>query len=221
VKLTQEGTVIDTELTGSDGCYTWTGLTPGYAYDVHEVLATGWEALGPTDYEFSKAKSGESFSYAFVNAVLEGCTPGFWQGGNDFGTAGGRWLWNEMNDLQWLASGGMGTNPYMWTTSFSPFFTAYSPYMDPFDMMTLVGNGAGPDDYQKAGRDLVAAYLNASWGMNYPYTAAQLSQMWADAVASGDFISLHLLLDAANNSGADTNGDGILEHQCPISASGF
>jgi hypothetical protein len=57
--------------------------------------------------------------------------------------------------------------------------------------------------------------------MNYPYTTAQLSQMWMDAVASGDFMSLHLTLDAANNSGADTNGDGILEHQCPISASGY
>ncbi len=46
----------------------------------------------------------------------------------------------------------------------------------------LVGNGSGPNDYQKAARDLVAAYLNSSWGMNYPYTTTQLSQFWADAV---------------------------------------
>lgn len=221
VSLTKEGVVIDTQATGSDGCYTWTGLTPGFAYDLHEASAQGWAPLGATDVVFTKAKSGDSFSYQFVNAVLQGCTPGFWQGGNDFGTAGGKWLWNEVNDPQWVASGGAGTNPYIWTTQFNTFFTPYSPGLDSFDMMSLVGSGGGPDDFQKAARDLVAAYLNASWGMNYPYTKAQLKTMWADAVASGDFMSLHVLLDAANNSGADTNGDGILEHQCPISAGSY
>jgi hypothetical protein len=220
VSLTKEGAVIDTKATGSDGCYTWTGLTPGFSYDLHEASQPGWEALGPADVVFPTAASNDSFSNTFVNAVLQGCTPGFWQGGNDFGTAGGQWLWNEVNDPQWVASGGMGYNPYIWGTQFNSFF-APSGSLSGFDMMTLVGNGAGPDDYQKAARDLVAAYLNASWGMNYPYTTAQLSQMWADAVSSGDFMSLHLLLDAANNSGADTDGDGILEHQCPISASGY
>jgi hypothetical protein len=221
VSLTKEGVVQDTKPTGSNGCYTWMGLTPGFKYDVHEESKAGWEALGDTDFVFPKAKSGESFSYTFVNAVLQGCTPGFWQGGNDFGTAGGQWLWNEVQDPQWAASGGANWNPYIWTTPFSPFFTAYSPYLDGFDMMTLVGNGGGPNDYQKAARDLVAAYLNTSWGMNYPYSQGDLKTMWATAVSSGDFMSLHLLLDAANNSGADTNGDGILEHQCPISASGY
>jgi hypothetical protein len=70
---------------------------------------------------------------------------------------------------------------------------------------------AGPDDFQKAARDLVAAYLNSSWGMAYAYTPAELAQMWTDAVNSGDFMSLHLLLDAANNAPGG----------CPISASGY
>jgi hypothetical protein len=226
VSLTKDGTVLDNQFTGEDGCYTWTEypvgtpLKPGYSYDVHEGSKTGWESLGPVDFVFPRAKSGESFSHTFVNAVLEGCTPGFWQGGSAGGQAGGQWLWNEVQDPQWAASGGMGWNPYIWTTGFNSFFAPYGG-LNGFDMMGLVGTGGGADDFQKAGRDVVAAYLNASWGMNYPYTPAQISQMWADAVASGDFMSLHLTLDAANNSGADTNGDGMLEHQCPISASGY
>jgi hypothetical protein len=220
VSLTKEGVVQDTQPTGADGCYIWTGLTPGYAYDVHEESKAGWEALGPVDFLFDRATSGGRYSHTFVNAVLQGCTPGFWQGGNDFGTAGGKWLWNENQDPQWPASGGAGFNPYIWTTLFNDFFAPYGD-LSIFDMMSLVGTGGGADDFQKAARDLVAAYLNSSWGMNYPYTTDQLSQRWADAVASGDFTSLHLTLDGANNANADTDGDGTLEHQCPISASGY
>jgi hypothetical protein len=236
VSLTREGVVVDTKPTNSDGCYTWSGLMPGYSYDLHEASQPGWEALGPTDVVFPRAKSNEDFSYTFVNAVLQGCTPGFWQGGPDKpdAKAGGALLWDGDDmmpwgdqqdapphvDAQWPASGGANPpgNPYIHVTLFNSFFQPYGS-LSSFDMFTLVSNGGGPNDYQKAARDLVAAYLNASWGMNYPYTTAQLKSMWASAVASGDFMSLHNTLDAANNSGADTNGDGILEHQCPISAS--
>jgi hypothetical protein len=153
-------------------------------------------------------------SHAWVNVPFEGCTPGFWQGGNDFGTAGGKWLWNEVNDLQWAASGGAGWNPYLWVTSFCGFFgcTGGSDmwyYINP-DMWNV------NDDFHKAARSLVAAYLNASWGMNYPYTIDQLLLMWDEAVASGDFLSLHNTLDNANNSFTE---DGV--HHCPISASGY
>ena len=147
---------------------------------------------------------------------LPACALGFWQGGSDGGQAGGQWLWNEVDDPQWVLSGGAGFNPYIWATPFNSFFAQYVA-LDGVDMMTLVGNGAGPDDFQKAGRDLVAAYLNASWGINYPYTTVQLKAMWASAVASGDFMSLHLTLDAANNAGFRTDGGP----HCPISASGW
>jgi hypothetical protein len=220
VSLTKEGVVVDTQSTGTDGCYTWTGLTPGFAYDVHEGSGAGWEALGPTDAVFPTAKSDERFSHTFVNAVLQGCTPGFWQGGSEGGQAGGQWLWNETQDPQWVASGGAGWNPYLWTTLFNSDFAPYAG-LDSVDMMSVIGTGGGSDDFQKAARSLTAAYLNASWGMNFPYTPAELVAMWSDAVASGDFLALHVLLDAANSSGADTDGDGSLEHQCPISASGF
>jgi hypothetical protein len=216
VSLTKEGVVQDTSPTGEDGCYTWANLDPGPHYDVHEADKSGWMHLGPIDYVFDRAGSGDTLGHTFVNAILEGCTPGFWQGGSDSGTAGGRWLWNESDDPQWPLSGGQGTNPYIWTTPFNSFFTPYAD-LDGFDMMSLVGTGGGPDDFQKAARDLVAAYLNSSWGMNYPYSPAQLSAMWTDAVNNEDFMPLHLLLDAANNAYDRTDGGPA----CPISASGY
>jgi hypothetical protein len=216
VTLTKEGEDVETKPTGPGGCYTWPGLKPGYSYDVHEQDKPGWEHLGDVDVVFDRAKSGDSFSHTFVNAVLEGCTPGFWQGGSDGGQAGGQWLWNEVQDPDWVLSGGEGFNPYIWTTLFNSKFTPYAG-LDGFDMMSLVGTGGGPDDFQKAARSLVAAYLNASWGMNYAYDTLQLEQMWADAVASGDFLALHLELDAANNAYYRTDGGS----HCPISASGW
>ncbi len=218
VSLTKEDVVVDTQPTGADGCYTWTKLTPGFAYDVHEEDRAGWKPLGDTDWDFEKAKSGETYSHTFVNMPLQGCTPGFWQGGTDqLNTAGGKWLWNEVNDPQWVASGGKGTNPYIWTTPVSPYFTLYDA-LDQTTMMDLVGTGGGPLDYHKAARDLVAAYLNASWGMGYAYTPAELADMWADAVDHGTFMDLHLELDAANNAYGREAGDVPV---CPISASGY
>jgi hypothetical protein len=231
VSRTEEGTIVDTQPTAANGCFTWTGLTPGITYDVHEETKAGWEHLGPTDVVFDRAQSGDSFAHTFVNAVLEGCTPGFWQGGPDKPDpqAGGARLWDGdpfdaaypiYPDPDWVASGGQGSNPYIHATFFNDFFTPYGGLAG-FDMFDLVGTGGGPDDFQKAGRSLVAAYLNASWGMNYPYTTVELTNKWADAVISGDFLTLHNLLDAANNSQVDTDGDGVPEHQCPISAGGW
>jgi hypothetical protein len=218
VSLTKEGVVQDTQKTGADGCYTWSDLDVGFSYDVHEASATGWEALGDTDWVFEKARSGSTYGHTFVNAVLQGCTPGFWQGGSAGGQAGGRWLWDEVDDPDWVSSGGVPFNPYIHTTDFDVFFGGPASagdmwyYVNP-DQWSV------NDDYHKAARSLTAAYLNAAWGMNYPYTTTELKTMWAAAVSSGDFLALHSLLDAANNSGADTDGDGVLEHQCPISAS--
>jgi hypothetical protein len=214
VSLTRDGVVVDTQSTGADGCYTWNNLTPGHDYGVQEGDRSGWEALSGTSTSFGVAPSGHSFAHTFVNAVFQGCTPGFWQGGSDGGQAGGMWLWNEPNDPQWATSGGNGTNPYTWTTLFNDFFTP-SAALAGFTMMDLVGTGGGALDAQKAGRSIVAGYLNASWGMNYPYSTAQLTAMWDATVASGAYLELHTLLDAANNAMYRTDGG---EH-CPISAS--
>ncbi|HET9555316.1 MAG TPA: hypothetical protein VFP50_20290 [Anaeromyxobacteraceae bacterium] len=214
VSLTRGGVVVDTQLTGADGCYAWTGLTPGFTYDVHEGNKAGWMALGGVDFVFDRAVSGGAYAHTFVNAPLQGCTPGFWQGGNDFGTAGGKWLWNEDADPQWLASGGTPNNPYIWTTGFCAFFGGCAGT----ETMWYFVNPDGwvvNDDFHKAARSLVAAYLNASWGMAYPYATGQLETMWASAVASGDLLALHVLLDAANNAYGRTEGGPA----CPISAS--
>ncbi len=78
-----------------------------------------------------------------------------------------------MPDPQWPLSGGFDTNPYMWTTSFDGFFGGGSGDMWYYINPDLWGQGNN-DDFHKAARDMVAAYLNASWGMNYPLTKAEL-----------------------------------------------
>jgi hypothetical protein len=215
VYLTKNGVVQDTKNTDDvTGCYTWTDLPPlpaGEYYDVGEEAQEGWIALGPTYHEFeSPPQSGASYTFTFVNTPTQGCTPGFWQGGSDGGQAGGQWLWNEVNDPTWGLSGGEGTNPFIWTTLFNDFFTAHAN-LDGLTMMDLVNTGGTSDDVRKAARSLVAAYLNASWGVAYAYTTAELVGKWNDAVATGEFLALHIDLDGANNAPGG----------CPIDASGY
>ena len=49
----------------------------------------------------------------------------------------------------------------------------------------------------------MAAYLNASFGLDYPFTTTELDGMWTVAVAGGNsaLMDLHKELDAANNRG--------------------
>jgi len=127
----------------------------------------------------------------------EGCTPGFWQGG--FGSQ----LWNVLNDPDWTAAGGVGTNPYAHDTLFNSFFTAHSS-LNGLTMLDIVGTGGGSAWPRKTARDVVAAYLNTSFGLDYPFTADEIWNMWDAAVTLGTtsaFRSLHLTLDEANNLG--------------------
>jgi hypothetical protein len=56
------------QLTGADGCYTWTNLGPGHSYDVEEDdPAPEWTALTPLSRDFGPATSGETYSFTFVN----------------------------------------------------------------------------------------------------------------------------------------------------------
>jgi hypothetical protein len=227
VSLTVGGVIVDTQPTGEDGCFTWTDLTPGIVYDVHEGMEDGWVALGPTDFVFPEAVSGGSYSHTFVNALAEGCTPGFWQGGPNKpdAKAGGALLWDGIDfvppldnpatppdhvDKTWIDSGGANPpgNPYIHGTYFNTFFGDGAPY--PITMFELVDTGGGSENWRKAARSLVAGYLNASWGVYYAYSTGELQTMWDDAVENGEFLALHTLLDDANNAG-----------RCPVSASGF
>ncbi len=220
VYLTITGVRQETRETGPDGCYTWENLGPlpaGGYYDVGEDPQDGWIALGPTEHDFeSPPQSGASYSFTFVNTPTQGCTPGFWQGGSDGGQAGGRWLWNTnglfsdvISDPDWVASGGDGANPYNHLDEFCSFFGCGG---NTEDMWHFVNPDMWEvnDDFHKAARSLTAAYLNASWGMAYAFSTAELVAMWADALAGGTLLDLHYELDAANN--APIGG-------CPIQAS--
>jgi hypothetical protein len=83
VKLSVEGEVVDTQLTGLDGCYTWEDLDPGVSYDVHEELLPGWYALTPTSkvWTAADATSGAELTYTFINSQEIGCTltQGYWK----------------------------------------------------------------------------------------------------------------------------------------------
>jgi len=150
-----------------------------------------FELFGPRAAWADTEKSPNELTLGF-----EGCTPGFWQGGN------GKKLWNEANDPNWTAAGGSGTNPYIHTTLFNDFFTPH-PDLDGLTMMDLAGKGGGSNPVRKAARDLVAAYLNASFGMNYPLDTTELDNLWNAAVTTGvpTFMELHLMLDAYNELG--------------------
>ncbi|MBA7479356.1 hypothetical protein ES707_14790 [subsurface metagenome] len=153
--------------------------------------------------EFQLIQVGHSYSdtetsTAHLESCGEGCTPGFWQGGN------GKKLWNKANDPDWTDAGGQGNNPFTWTTPFNSFFTSH-PDLDGLTMMDLVGTGGGPNPVRKAARSLVAAYLNASFGItiNYPLNTTELHDLWDAAVATGPptFGDLHTMLDDYNNLG--------------------
>lgn len=141
---------------------------------------------------------GETVACRYTNTFPnEGCTPGFWQGGL------GAQLWDQgPPDSDWTAYGGSGTNPFIHTTVFNSYFTAH-PDVAGLTMMDLVGTGGGPKPAQKAARDVVAAYLNASWGMNFGLTPTQIATMWTDAVngGSGALNALHTTLAPYNQLG--------------------
>jgi hypothetical protein len=233
-----EGEIIDgPQYTETDGCFTWDGdtfdLDPGEIYNVEEGVRDGWFALTDTAHFFDEAVSGQSYSFTFENALLEGCTPGFWQGGPDKpdAKAGGALLWDGLGvppgegpgtpppfvDPQWIASGGMNGNPYIHGTDFNTFFGGGAP--GSYTMFELVNTGGGSENWRKAARSLVAAYLNASWGMNYPYTTTELESMWLAAVGDdAALLDLHTELDAANNAYGRSEEFGP---RCPISAGGY
>ncbi|MGD9092288.1 MAG: hypothetical protein PVF74_05545, partial [Anaerolineales bacterium] len=162
---------------------------PEGKYLVVEIPPTGYKPI-EGDQVISLV-AGSTGSLTYTNAS-QGCSPGFWQGGN------GSQLWNEVDDQDWVTSGGSNSNPYTHDDSFNGFFQWYAS-LDGKSMMDLVITGGGSEDWQKAARNVVAAYLNASWGMGFPYSQQEIKDMWSAAIASDDFIGLHNLLSSANS----------------------
>ncbi len=133
-----------------------------------------------------------------VNCPDEGCTPGFWQGGN------GEWRWNVLNDQDFSPAKG---NPFTHDTVFNDFFTPWSS-LSGLTMLDLVSTGGTSEQARQAARMLVAAYLNAtSDGVDFGFTTAELTTMWNNAVAKATaanskdpFKDVHTELGDANNA---------------------
>lgn len=141
---------------------------------------------------------------AYLRCVIreEGCTPGFWQGaiGTD---EKGRWMWDSPNDPDWTGNGATGTNPFVHTTLFNSFFASHSS-LDGLTMLALVDTGGGPDWPNKTARMVVASYLNASAGLNFPYTTNEIMNLWAAAVSDGSdaaFEAVFNMMGQANKFG--------------------
>ncbi len=243
-----DGSAIYIELyTGEGGHWEW--YSPVYTFTgsakpqdvsltVCEELQAGWQQTYPGGdgchtLVFTPSGFDSFMELNFANAIFEGCTPGFWQGGPDKpdAKAGGALLWDGVDfvppldnpalppphvDAQWSDRGGADGNPYIHETDFNAFFGGGAP--GSYTMFELVDTGGGSEAWRKAARSLVAAYLNAAWGMAYAYTTAELTAMWSAAVGDdAALLALHTELDAANNAyGRDFGGP-----RCPISAGGF
>jgi len=108
----------------------------------------------------------------------QGCTPGYWKQKQHFGN--------------WV-----GYSPYPTRTLF-----ADAGFEDVFPGMTLLqvlGQGGG--GIKALGRHVVAALLNASYGLDYGMTPQQIIDAFNATVPDGDIEGLHKQLAGANESG--------------------
>ena len=207
------GSQVDSQLTGAAGAAPLTTGANSVDTGTFYVSETG----GLTDYSSSLActRNGTAFSpgaddsvvvgtgdvvvCTFTNTkfVQEGCTPGFWQGG--VGLA----LWNQASDPDWVAAGGAGFNPFVTTDTFASFFTPTGTDIDTTTMIGIVGTGGTENWVRKAAREVIAAYLNASFGLDYPYTTATIAADWTAAVAGGTagYRAFHAKYSVANQLG--------------------
>ena len=204
------GTLSDGESAGADvapGSYASTETVPD-GWTLTSIVCDDSDSTGATGTGIASfvVAAGETVRCVFTNTqdvVNEGCTPGFWQGGL------GSTLWNTANDPDWTAAGGAGTNPFITTQTFVSFFpSSGSATVDDMQMIEIVGTGGTNSWARKAARDLIAAYLNASFGLDYPYDTATILADWNTAVAGGTagFETFHAKYSAANELG------------CPIGA---
>jgi hypothetical protein len=100
VSLVQDGTVVDSQLTGTDGCYTWTVVEPG-SYGVEETVLPFWTPVTPTSWDFGPVESGGAYSYTFINYREPGCTltQGYWKTHSEFGPAPEDDGWYNIGDV--------------------------------------------------------------------------------------------------------------------------
>jgi hypothetical protein len=164
---------------------------------------------------------------------LSGLTPGGWgNSGNWWGpgpqpvwvpdesgyTQGSPYvgMWDATNDPDWV--GGALGQPFAHGDLFNSFFEPSAALATigmgslNDEMLEILTGGAGSVWPAKTARDVIAAYLNASYfGASYPYSQGEIKDMWKAAIlaleqpAAGVSPSnallekLHIMLDAANN----------------------
>jgi hypothetical protein len=135
-----------------------------------------------------------------------GCTPGFWANNSSRWQGGGVLWWDTSPDAQWTSFGGLGNPPFIRTTLFNSFFTP-NTNLAGLTMWDVANGGGGNDAAHRAGRQLVAAYLNAAFG-SFPYTTVQLRSMWTSATngGNGTLNALEQTLNTANMTCDQTLG---------------
>jgi len=140
----------------------------------------------------------------------QGCTPGFWGNEGSNQRAGGKNLWDQPNDPDWLAArlpNGDTFNPFHWNSLFTDVFASHPDVVGkvmyvPGSQTDGVVDDGGGSRAEQAARHLVAAYLNVAIGLSFGYTRNQLKALWADAVAKNTdaaFEALKTELDTENN----------------------
>jgi hypothetical protein len=173
-------------------------------------------ATGNFDDPASTSANADDSATVVGTQCGEGCTPGFWQGG--FGVD----LWDEVDDPDWTDAGGDGTNPFVTTDLFStgPWGPSGISSIDDKTMLEIVGTGGGNSWARKAARDLIAAYLNASFGIGYPATVTEILDDWADAVALGTsgFRDFHDTYGAFNELGCTIGASAPVAASAPAGA---
>lgn len=123
-----------------------------------------------------------------IGGAKKGCRPAFWI------SDGASW-WNTTNDSNWH---GRGQNPFAHTTLFTALFRGHNA-VNGRTMWGIINN-PGTSNARRAARELIAAYLNASYGGFVPAESA-LVGMWNAAVQTnnaGGWTSLRETLEAAN-----------------------
>ncbi len=131
-----------------------------------------------------------------VQIPIQGCTPGFWQGG------AGAPLWDQPDDEDWT---GADTNPFVHTTLFNTFFNGTTDSrLAGQTMYQIVSNdGGSANSAEKAARDMVAAYLNESaFPSDFPADSLpDLVNDWYAAVAGGDagLDAFHVIVSGWNS----------------------
>jgi hypothetical protein len=249
----QKDTGEPSATTDGNGEATISGIPPG-TYKVRELLsnqlacsgATGGDVSGIDGLgcfiqeQFQSGRQAGDPDGEFANVGIEGCTPGFWQGGDNADlNKGGNVLWDGLNgagqpeynpDPHWVASqieGGInptGSEPYIHGDSFFGFFGGNSE-CGAGDLQESVffyvdNQGDSSDWCDKTARDVVAAALNAAWGMAYTYPTVQaVKDAWNGVSSLDELMQLHTNLDDANN--AKFRPPEFTGPACPIDATPY